>query len=161
MIFFWQCNHSAVDSQYIAVMFDMIVHTAQQLQWWIFGQIRTHERHTIPPPYGLSMGCLSQVVQRKMVIGGPNVSDADFTIRYYLTVYVRWRVIVLLSFVSLPHCLFLQKIVWLKLLHWWRLYKSLFSHSRAMHNTDYNSVRVPLGLANECIGHRGYRLIFI
>ena len=47
-----------IDSQYIAVIYHTIMHTAQQLQWY-FGQICTHERHSIPSPNGWDMGWVS------------------------------------------------------------------------------------------------------
>ena len=34
-----------LNSRYIAVIYDVIMHTAEQLQWQNFGQIYTHERH--------------------------------------------------------------------------------------------------------------------
>ena len=56
----------SIDSRYIAVIYDAIMHAAQQLQWYNFGQICTHERHRIPLPNGRAMGCLSWVIRRKM-----------------------------------------------------------------------------------------------
>ena len=41
---------NATDSRYIAVIYDTIVHTAQQLQWLNFGEICTHEKHPISSP---------------------------------------------------------------------------------------------------------------
>ena len=52
-------------SMYHGYTYDMIMYTAQQFQWWNFGQICTHERHPIVSPYGRAMGCLSWVIQRK------------------------------------------------------------------------------------------------
>ena len=45
-----------IDSGYIAVIHDTILHTVQQLQWQNFGHIRTHERHPIARPYRRAMG---------------------------------------------------------------------------------------------------------
>ena len=61
-------NTCTIDSQYIAVIYYTIVHTAQKLQWWNFTQIYTHERHTIPHPYGRTMVCLSWVIRWKMTV---------------------------------------------------------------------------------------------
>ena len=41
-------NPATIESRYIAVIYDTIVYTAQQLQWKDFGQIFTHKRHPIP-----------------------------------------------------------------------------------------------------------------
>ena len=45
-----------LNSRYIAVIYDVIMHTAEQLQWQNFGQIY---------PNGRAMGCLSWIIQRK------------------------------------------------------------------------------------------------
>ena len=50
-----------IDSRYIVVIYDAIVHIAQQLQL----QNCTHERYLIPRPYRRSMGCLSWVRVKK------------------------------------------------------------------------------------------------
>ena len=55
-----------IDCWYIEVVYDAMLHTAQQSQWWNFRLISTHELHPIPRPYGRAIGCLSRVKQRKM-----------------------------------------------------------------------------------------------
>ena len=59
-------HHYIIDSQYITAIYDMNLHTAQQLRWQNFGKICTHDRHRIPSPYGPAMGCLLWVIKRKL-----------------------------------------------------------------------------------------------
>ena len=62
---FHKLEQATIDSRYIMVIYGTIAHTGQQLQWYNFGQICTHERHPIPCPYGEVWGVFHELYEEK------------------------------------------------------------------------------------------------
>ena len=78
-----------IDSRYIAVIYDTIGHTAQQLQW-----SDLHSRTTAhTSPYGRAMGCLSWDTRRKMIAIYWEHTVLQYNIFLMCTA---WRTIILL-----------------------------------------------------------------
>ena len=56
---------SAIDSRYIAIIYNTMIHTVQHVQCKTSVNHCIHERHPIPHPYGRAMGCLSSVIEQE------------------------------------------------------------------------------------------------
>ena len=68
----------SIDFPHIVAINRMILYTAQQLQWWNFSQVGSHERHPIPRLYGLASYVLLFVSYRMK--DNRNISRAHCTV---------------------------------------------------------------------------------